>query len=192
MFSEKTVVVTTSGQSSVGGLGGFDVKALGATGTGKGKVGAFTGTGISARGGSGGGWGFAGRTSSGSKKAMLGSSGGTRQSERAVAAALNWLARHQLPNGSWSLSAYKSRCKDGSCTGPSARGDRFAAATALALLPLLGGRADARVERTVSAKHLCRHFLFDQESEAQRRLADGRQRCTIKAWRRLRCASATG
>ncbi len=38
-------------------------------------------------------FGFATRT--GHRKAMLGSGGGTRQSERAVAGALNWLARHQ-------------------------------------------------------------------------------------------------
>ncbi len=77
---------------------------------------------------------------------MLASGGGTKQSERAVAGALNWLARHQLSDGSWSLSGYKSRCKDATCTGPGKTGDRPAAATALALLPFLGRRTDARVE----------------------------------------------
>ena len=68
---------------------------------------------------------------------MLASGGGTRQSERAVAAALNWLARHQLPNGSWSLSRYVSKCKDKTCTGVGKAGDRIAAATAMGLLPFL-------------------------------------------------------
>jgi hypothetical protein len=134
VFSEKSAVVT--GQSNVGGVAGFDVKALGAIGSGKGKVGEFKGTGITARGGSEGGWGFGGRTS-GTKKAMLGSSGGTRQSERSVAAALNWIARHQMPDGSWSLKAYKARCKDPSCGAPSTLGDRPGGATALGLLPFL-------------------------------------------------------
>ena len=66
---------------------------------------------------------------------MLGT-GGTKDSERAVAAALNWLARHQLPGGNWSLGNYQQVCKDATCTGKgSAVSD--AAATAMALLPFL-------------------------------------------------------
>jgi hypothetical protein len=34
------------------------------------------------------------------------------------AAALGWLARHQMPDGHWSLSDYSSRCKGSTCTGP--------------------------------------------------------------------------
>ena len=112
---------------------------------GKGGVGVGIGTGTHA-GVGGGGSGFGGR-GSGSRKAMLASGGGTKQSELAVLGALNWMARHQLSDGSWSLSGYKSRCKDNTCTGPGKTGDRPAAATALGLLPFLGGRTNARVER---------------------------------------------
>ena len=71
-----------------------------------------------------------------SRRCGLGSSGGTKQSERAVALALNWLARHQNYDGHWSLSDYVNRCTDVSCTGPGChRTD--AGATALALLPFL-------------------------------------------------------
>ncbi len=35
-------------------------------------------------------------------KEGLAAAGGTEESERAVAAALNWLARHQNTDGSWS------------------------------------------------------------------------------------------
>ena len=69
----------------------------------KGKGGVGVGMGTGTHPGSGGErLGFGGR-GSGSRKAMLGSGGGTKQSERAVAAALNWLARHQLPTavGVW-------------------------------------------------------------------------------------------
>ena len=59
------------------------------------------------------------------------------EKERCVRRALQWLAKHQLPDGRWSLEAYKTRCKDGTCTGPGdVRSD--VAATALALLPFLG------------------------------------------------------
>jgi hypothetical protein len=127
-----------SKQPNVGGFGGFDVQDAGAGPSIKGKGGVGVGIGTGTHAGSGGsGWGFGGR-GSGSRKAMLASGGGTKQSERAVAAALNWIARHQLSDGSWSLSGYKSRCKDNTCTGPGKTGDRSAAATALALLPFLG------------------------------------------------------
>ena len=102
---------------SLGGLGGFDVKAVGpgAKVTGKGGVGSGVGTGTHA-GSGGSGSGFGGR-GSGVRKAMLGAYGGTKGSERAVAAALNWLARHQQPDGGWSLINYPKLCKDGSCGG---------------------------------------------------------------------------
>lgn len=120
---------------SLGGLGGFDVKAIGpgARVTGKGGVGTGIGTGNSP-GSGGAGSGFGGR-GSGVRKAMLGAYGGTKGSERAVAAALNWLARHQNPDGSWSLANYSRLCKDGSCAGKGGNSDT--AATSLALLPFL-------------------------------------------------------
>ncbi len=127
-----------SKQANLGGLGGFDIQDIGAGPSVKGKGGVGVGVGTGTHSGAGGGGsGFGGR-GSGSRKAMLASGGGTKQSELAVLAALNWLARHQLSDGSWSLSGYKSRCKDATCSGPGKAGDRSAAATALALLPFLG------------------------------------------------------
>ena len=124
-----------SQQPNLGGLGGFDIKEIGAGPTVKGKGGVGVGVGTGTHAGSGGaGFGFGGR-GSGSRKALLGSGGGTKQSEQAVAAALNWIARHQLSDGSWGLVRYKNRCKDATCTGSGSVGDRPAAATALALLP---------------------------------------------------------
>jgi hypothetical protein len=62
--------------------------------------------------------------------------GNTRAADRSVGAALNWIARHQARDGSWSLDGYRTRCTDPTCSGPGMqRAD--AAATALALLPLL-------------------------------------------------------
>jgi hypothetical protein len=125
-------------QPDTGGLGGFDIKGIGPGPAVKGRGGVGVGVGTGTRSGSGGdASGFGGR-GSGSRKALLGSGGGTKQSERAVAAALNWLARHQLMDGSWSLTAYRNRCnKDGTCTGPARVGEHPSAATALGLLPFL-------------------------------------------------------
>lgn len=121
---------------SLGGLGGFTVVGTGPgiAVRGGGGVGVGIGTGTNP-GVGGGGSGFGGR-GQGHRKAMVGGFGGTRQSERAVAAALNWLARHQSPNGSWSLKDYNRQCTDPTCTGPgTAKAD--AGATALGLLPFL-------------------------------------------------------
>ncbi|HEX4143028.1 MAG TPA: prenyltransferase/squalene oxidase repeat-containing protein [Pirellulales bacterium] len=125
----------TEGSSSSSGIGadfatfgsgpGPMLKSFG--GIGGGGEGTKAGT-----GGKGEGFGARGK---GVRQAMLGN-GGTKDSERAVAAALNWLARHQLRGGNWSLGNYQENCKDGSCTGKgSANSD--AAATAMALLPFL-------------------------------------------------------
>lgn len=59
--------------------------------------------------------------------------GATAPSERAVAAALNWLARHQNADGSWSLN-HTPRCKNGLCSGPG-QAQSDPAAMALGLLP---------------------------------------------------------
>ncbi len=119
---------------SFGGGGGFEIKGL-ASGAATKNIGGIGGAGDSSRPGSGGrGDGFGSR-GAGVRKAMLGH-GGTKASERAVAAALNWLARHQGPDGNWSLGNYKKICKDGTCTG-AASVESDAGATAMALLPFL-------------------------------------------------------
>jgi hypothetical protein len=116
------------------GMGGYDVKGVGlgpvyhATGGG---VGVGKGTGKNP-GAGGSGFGFGSR---GMKKGMLGSGGGTKQTERAVAAALAWLARHQNQDGSWFID-YHARCRGPGCTGPGSS-DAPGAATAFGLLPFL-------------------------------------------------------
>jgi hypothetical protein len=57
-----------------------------------------------------------------------------QDTERTVAAALSWLARHQLPEGRWSFE-YATVCKDDTCTGSRAMQNSDTAATALALAP---------------------------------------------------------
>ena len=69
------------------------------------------------------------------RRFMLGD-GATKESELAVAAALNWLARHQLHDGRWSLANFHEGCKDATCTGRGSA-DSDAGATAMALLPFL-------------------------------------------------------
>lgn len=77
--------------------------------------------------------GYGGRTGKG--KEMLLKAGGTEESEAAVAAGLNWLARHQAKDGSWGGSDF---AKDRGCTcGQPGHHDRMYG-TAIALLPFLG------------------------------------------------------
>jgi len=100
----------------------------------KGAGGVETGAGFGKNVGSGGaGSGFSSR-GSGMRDAMLGS-GGTKQSERAVAAALNWLARHQNSDGHWSIQ-HTATCKGSRCSGPGNH-QSDCAGTAMGLLPFL-------------------------------------------------------
>jgi hypothetical protein len=70
----------------------------------------------------------------GVKAAMVGQQGGTKQTEQAVAAGLEWLIRHQSPDGHWSI--HDMPCKGGRCSGAgAARHDM--AGTAFGLLPFL-------------------------------------------------------
>lgn len=122
-----------TGAPSLGGLGGFDISGIGPGPAVKGAGGVGVGVGTSRNAGSGGsGHGFEGR-GEGNRQAMVGTFGGTRNTERSVAAALNWIARHQNADGSWSLD-YDHNCKDGTCTGVG-NAQSNSAATAMALLP---------------------------------------------------------
>lgn len=63
--------------------------------------------------------------------------GGSLESEKAVEAALEWLAAHQQPDGRWSLQHHLGSC-NGRCSNPGSP-DRFdPAATGLSLLAFLG------------------------------------------------------
>jgi len=129
-------ISTNTKVPNVGGLGGFDIKAIGPGPAVRGPGGVGVGVGTGGGPGSGGsGSGFGGR-GSGSRKAMVGGFGGTKATERAVAAGLNWLARHQNSDGSWSLGAFDHNCKDGRCNG-GGKENSNSAATAFALLPFL-------------------------------------------------------
>jgi Squalene-hopene cyclase C-terminal domain/Prenyltransferase and squalene oxidase repeat len=62
--------------------------------------------------------------------------GGTVHSEKAVEMALDWLSRHQKPDGGWALN-FQSVCQGGGCP-PGICLESETAATGLALLPMLG------------------------------------------------------
>ena len=82
---------------TLGGIGGYDIKGIGPGPAIVGRGGVGIGVGDGTNPGSGGaGVGFGGR-GKGHRKAMVAGGGGTRDSERAVAAALSWLARTKSP-----------------------------------------------------------------------------------------------
>jgi hypothetical protein len=138
----------------LGGLGGPDVRALGPGPQLKSPGGVFSGIGEGRGPGAGGkGVGFSGRTGK-TRRVLAGSTGATRQTERAVTSALEWLARHQQSDGSWSLDDFHVQCRGGTCTG---RGSHrsHSAATALGVLPFLGAgqthEARGRYQRNVGS-----------------------------------------
>lgn len=87
------------------------------------------------------------------RAALLRSEGGTRESEAAVERGLDWIARHQAPDGHWNLDPLAFCARTPCPAVPAIQSD--AAATGLALLPLLGaghshlkdGRYQATIQR---------------------------------------------
>lgn len=78
------------------------------------------------------------------RQAMVRKHGGSQASETAVTNALNWLAEHQNPDGTWSLIHNVGKC-NGRCPDPASLGanpnafvDSLKSGTGLALLPYLG------------------------------------------------------
>jgi hypothetical protein len=72
-----------------------------------------------------------------SRARMVRRGGGTTQSEKAVEESLNWLARHQHPDGYWSFDHRHEECGP-ECDQPGNLVTGVKGATGLALLPFLG------------------------------------------------------
>ncbi|MDO5581164.1 MAG: hypothetical protein Q4G69_08500 [Planctomycetia bacterium] len=71
------------------------------------------------------------------KQTMIATGGGSEGSEKAVASALQWIANHQLPNGSWTFNINEcTKCK-GQCRNSGAIQNSPYGATAMALLPFI-------------------------------------------------------
>ena len=84
--------------------------------------GGTTGTGLTGRG-------------EATRKRLIREAGGSAESERAVQLALQWLLRHQHPNGSWSFNHALGACP---CRNHGTHDGALNGATAMALLPFLG------------------------------------------------------
>lgn len=90
------------------------------------------------------------------RRAMVRKYGGSEGSEAAVAAALKWLAKHQMQDGGWSFDHTRGACQ-GRCSHPGTIKPARNGATAMALLPFLGagqthqeGNYQETVERGLS------------------------------------------
>ncbi len=84
---------------------------------------------------------------------LLEAGGGNAQSEEAVERALDWLARHQNRDGSWSFDHTRGACQ-GQCANPGRLSRCTTGATGLALLPFLGAgytHRDGKYQDAVSA-----------------------------------------
>ncbi len=79
---------------------------------------------------------FAGRGDGAARRAALIAGGGGKDTEEAVARALKWLVRHQLPNGAWSFDHRLANHPNGK--NPGRLRDAYNGATGLALMCFLG------------------------------------------------------
>ncbi len=79
---------------------------------------------------------FSGRSAE-EKARMIRREGGTVESEKAVEDGLEWIARHQRPDGAWALNTHPM-CKGAGCPGEEPTMFSDTGATGLALLPMLG------------------------------------------------------
>lgn len=97
------------------------------------------------------------------RRKMVEDRGGDRETERAVAAALNWLARHQHADGRWDSVEFDEEC--GACGGQGAV-DVNIATTGLALLSFLAAdntHVDPGQYREVVRKGL--DFLLSRQAD---------------------------
>jgi hypothetical protein len=107
------------------------------------QVGSFTGSGVDSR-------------STAMRAQLLGPSGGTEASEKAVARALEWFAKHQLQDGGWNFDHRRGAC-NGRCSEPGSLSACRTGATAMALLPFLGA---GQTHRDGKYKDVVNHGLY--------------------------------
>lgn len=84
--------------------------------------------------------------------------GATMESDRSVAAALNWLARHQTMSGQWSLD-HRSRCKAGATCSGAGLFKSDSAATGLALLSFLAND-ETHKNKGIYEKHVAQGLTW--------------------------------
>lgn len=94
------------------------------------------------------------------RKKMLREYGGNDSTEAAVAKALIWIAKHQMPNGAWTFMHTAVRRDSGGNPGDPSRAKAFNAATALALLPFLGAGQTHMVGEHKDTVRRGLHFLL--------------------------------
>lgn len=105
---------------------------------------------------------FGARLASGATRdRMVAEGGGNKDSEAAVARALEWLALHQCANGSWSMEGHHLHARDKigpgakqftcNCSGPGMKND--IAATAFGLLPFLAAGQTHKPSTSVKSAH---------------------------------------
>lgn len=86
------------------------------------EIGAFTGSGLAGR-------------NAAERTRLVREAGGTEGSEQAVKRALQWIKRHQSPDGGWNFFHLGGRC---ACPGHGEMAEARIGATAMALMPFLG------------------------------------------------------
>lgn len=112
------------------------------------EIGEFTGSGLSGR-------------SAAEKTRLVREAGGTKGSEQAVKRALQWLKRHQHPDGGWNFYHLEGRCP---CNGHGTMSEARVGATAMALLPFLGA-GNTHMEGNYKAEvHKGLYFLANRQA----------------------------
>ncbi|MGE0760496.1 MAG: prenyltransferase/squalene oxidase repeat-containing protein [Pirellulaceae bacterium] len=105
------------------------------------------------------------------RAALVVKAGGSAESERAVALALEWLAAHQLSDGSWSFDHRGGACA-GRCPDHGTVVDSNVAATAMGLLPFLGaGQTQLEGKYTAHVRAGLNYLMRSMESNGS--LAQG-------------------
>ncbi|HTL53351.1 MAG TPA: prenyltransferase/squalene oxidase repeat-containing protein, partial [Planctomycetota bacterium] len=119
------------------------------------NLGGYGAVGVMGVGGGGGGGAYGTRTGGGRKKAAI-KGGGSKGSESAVDLALEWLAKHQEPDGHWDTVKYAAQ-ESGKCD---------TAATGLATLAFLGaGHTDRRGEWKDNVKRATDWIIKQQNAD---------------------------
>ncbi|MGH7145105.1 MAG: prenyltransferase/squalene oxidase repeat-containing protein [Planctomycetota bacterium] len=120
------------------------------------NLGGYGAVGVMGVGGGGGGGAYGTRTGGGRHRAAI-RGGGSRASEGAVDLALEWLAKHQEPDGHWDTVKYEANVGSGKCD---------TAATGLATLAFLGaGHTDKRGTYRDNVKRAVDWIMKQQQAD---------------------------